>query len=185
MHSFFANLTAELLDKKAGLYYRDFRFIGQKTAHGKKILWSRGNGWAFGGLARILEYLPQSDPHRREYLRIYRRMASELVKRQQPDGLWRANLDDPLDSTTPETSGSGFFCYGLAWGVNTGVLPRSRYLPAVQKAWAALSADVDSEGKVLWGQPVGDHPVVVKQDDTHEFVTGTFLLAASEVYKLR
>src|SRR5205823_2081177 len=109
MHAFFANLSAELLDKKAGLYYRDFRFVGQKTSHGKKILWSRGNGWAFGGLARMLEYFPQSDPHWREYLRAFRRMASELVKRQAADGLWRANLDDPLDSTTPETSGTGFF----------------------------------------------------------------------------
>jgi hypothetical protein len=38
---------------------------------------------------------------------------------------------------------------------------------------------------VQWGQDVGDRPVLVKKEDSHEYVTGTFLLAASEVYKLK
>ena len=111
-------------------------------------------------------------------------MASELVKRQGTDGFWRPNLDDPQDVPLPETSGTGFFCYGLAWGINHGVLARSRYLPAVRKAWTALSGSVTPEGKVGWGQPVGERPVEVKQEQTHEYVTGTFLLAASEIFKL-
>jgi len=55
---------------------------GQVSPNGKKIFWSRGNGWVFAGIARILEYLPKRDPQRGEYIAIFRRMAAELVKRQ-------------------------------------------------------------------------------------------------------
>ena len=185
MHEFFDDVTAELLDKDAGLYYRDDRFIGQRTPNGKKVFWARGNGWAFAGMARILEYLPANDPRRPHYVEIYRRLASELVKRQSADGLWRTNLDDPEMLPDPETSGSGFFCYGLAWGINHGVLERKEYFAPAVKAFRGLLQSVSPEGKVQWGQPVGDQPRAVKRESTHEYVTGTFLLAASEVYKLK
>ena len=184
LQSFFDDVTSELLDKDAGLYYRDARFIGQNTANGKKIFWSRGNGWVFAGIARTLEYLPEDDPRRPGYLRIFRRMASELIKRQGADGLWRQNLDDPETVPTPETSGTGFFCFGLAWGINHRVLERAVCLPAVKNAWAGLCRNVSPEGQVLWGQQVSDQPNAVKRESTHEYVTGAFLLAGSQVYTL-
>jgi rhamnogalacturonyl hydrolase YesR len=184
MQAFFDDVTGELLEKDSGLYYRDGRFIGQKTANGKKILWSRGNGWIFAGIARILEYLPEDHPSRPEYVRIFRRMASELVKRQSADGLWRPNLDDPESVPEPETTGSGFFCYGLGWGVHHGILDPATYLPAVIRAWAGLSRNVSPEGRVLRGQQVDAEPSAVKQDSTPEFATGTFLLAGSQAYAL-
>jgi rhamnogalacturonyl hydrolase YesR len=111
-------------------------------------------------------------------------MAAAIVERQQHDGFWRANLDDPEEFPTPETSGTGFFCYGLAWGIRSGVLARDAYLPSVTKAWRALAATVSPEGKVQWGQNVGDRPEAVKKSDTREYVTGTFLLAGSEMLHL-
>lgn len=184
MDGFFSELTAELLDKETGLYFRDHRFIGRTTARGRKVLWSRGNGWAFAGIARILEYMPANDPRRARYVEIFRRMASELVRRQGSDGFWRPNLDDAEDAKSPETSGSAFFCFGLAWGINHGVLGRSEFLPAVTKSWAALETSITPEGRVRWGQLVGDKPVTVGEADTHEYVTGTVLLAASEIYRM-
>ena len=184
MNAFFDDVTAQLLDKEVGLYYRDPRFIGQRTANGKKILWSRGNGWVFAGIARVLEYLPQNDPSRQHYIEIFRKMAAELVKRQGSDGMWRVNLDDPDQFPNPETSGTGFFCFGLAWGVNHGILNRAEYLPAVTNTWNSLSKSVDADGKVLWGQQVDGEPHLVARDSTHEYVTGAFLLAGSEVYKM-
>jgi len=184
MNAFFDDVTGQLLDKESGLYYRDPSFIGQRTANGKKILWSRGNGWAFAGIARVLEYLPQHHPSRQHYLAIFRRQAAELIKRQGADGLWRVNLDDPEQFPNPGTSGTGFFCFGLAWGINHGVLNRQEYLPAVEKAWAGLTLSLSPEGKVLWGQQVDGKPHAVARESTHEYVTGTFLLSGSEVYKL-
>jgi len=184
MHAFFEDVTGELFDKQDDLYYRDNRFIGQKTPNGGKVLWSRGNGWAFAGIARLLDHLPKRDSKRDRYLDVFRRMAAALAKRQGADGLWRPNLDDAEAVPVPETSGTGFFCFGLAWGINHGVLDRSKYLPVVRKAWSGLAGSVSPDGKVLWGQQVDGQPNPVKRDSSHEYVTGTFLLAGSEISKL-
>jgi uncharacterized protein affecting Mg2+/Co2+ transport len=63
-------------------------------------------------------------------------------------------------------------------------LDKNEYLPIVEKAWKSVCDAVSEEGKVQWGQKVGDRPVMLSADDSHEYVSGTFLLAASEVYKL-
>jgi rhamnogalacturonyl hydrolase YesR len=184
MHAFFWDVADELYDKDDHLFYRDNRFIGKQTAAGKKVLWSRGNGWVLGGLARILEYLPETDPQRPRYVKLFQELSAAIASRQGDDGLWRPNLADSADQPMPETSGTGFFCYGLAWGVNHGLLDRATYLPVIQKAWGGLVSSLTPEGKVQWGQQVDSRPNALKQESTHEYVTGTFLLAASEVYKL-
>ena len=184
MHDFFWRVTGTLFDKDAGLYYRDASYIGKRTANGGKILWSRGNGWVFAGIAHVLDYLPQDDPQRPRYVELMKTMAAALAKVQGRDGLWRPNLGDPAELPMPESSGTGFFCFGLAWGINHGVLDRATYLPIAKKAWAGLCRSVSPEGKILWGQQVDAAPHAVKQESTHEYVTGTFLLAGSEMLKL-
>jgi len=184
MRAFFDDVSGTLWDKDAGLYYRDPTYIDKRTARGRKIFWSRGNGWAFAGIVRILEYLPRNDPERKQLVSIYKRMAAELIKRQSPDGFWRANLDDPDDVPNPESSGTGFFCFGLAWGINHNMLSEKTYLPAVKSAYAALAGAVGPDGRVEWGQQVDARPNPVNQQSTHEYVTGAFLLASGEVYKL-
>jgi rhamnogalacturonyl hydrolase YesR len=184
-HDFFWDVQAELFDKDDGLFYRDKRFIGQQTKNGKKVFWSRGNGWVLGGIVRILEYLPEDDPQRPRYVELLKTMAAAIAKRQGADGLWRPNLADPDDAPMPESSGTGFFCYGIAWGINHGLLDRATYEPIVRKAWAGLVKSVSADGQVQWGQPVGDRPVSLQQSQTHEYVTGTFLLAGSEMLKLK
>lgn len=184
MHAFFWDVQAELFDKDDGLFYRDKRFIGQKTKNGKKVFWSRGNGWVIGGIVRILEYLPENDPQRARYIELFKTLAASIAKCQGSDGLWRPNLGDADEFAVPETSGTGFFCYAMAWGINHGFLDRDTYLPVVCKAWDGLVKSVSAEGKVQWGQPVGDRPRPVQEELTHEYVTGTFLLAGSEMFKL-
>ena len=185
MNAFFWDVHGELFDADAGLFYRDKRFIGQKTVHDKKILWSRGNGWAFASLPRILTYLPPQDESRVRYETLFKQMARSLAQTQGADGLWRPNLGDADEFPMPETSGTGFFCYGLAWGIRNGLLERGQYLPTVKNAWTGLVGRVSTDGKVQWGQRVGDRPVAVTPESTHEYVTGTFLLAGSEMYKLQ
>jgi len=83
-----------------------------------------------------------------------------------------------------ETSGTSFFIYGIAYGINNGILDKKEYLPVVKKAWKSVTDEISKKGKVQWGQLVGDQPVNLSKDDSHEYVTGTFLLAASEMYKM-
>jgi unsaturated rhamnogalacturonyl hydrolase len=184
MNAFWDDLCGEILDEKAGLFYRDRRFIGKKTDAGKKIFWSRGNGWVIGGLARVLENLPHDDPERGKFVKLFKTMAAAIARCQGDDGLWRANLADPSQFPGPESSGTGFFIYGIGWGIRNGLLDKATYLPVLRKGWTGLTNCLSPEGKVLYGQPVGDRPAEAKRESSHEFVTGAFLLAAAEIYRL-
>lgn len=173
-----------LYDPQEHLFYRDSRYIPMREANGKKIFWSRGNGWVMGGLVRVLEYLPLAHPARPRFEQQFKEMAAKVIQVQQPDGLWRASLLDPEAYPMKETSGSGFYCYALAWGINRGYLDRAEYLPAVQRAWKALSDCVNADGKVTHVQPIGDTPKTFDPELTEVYGVGAFLLAGSEVYRL-
>ena len=113
-------------------------------------------------------------------------MAARILALQQGDGLWRASLLDPESYPGGEVSGSGFYCYALAWGINNGLLDRQTYQPAVQKAWRALTQCVDNNGRVGWVQPIGADPRKNFNAESWEvYGTGAFLLAGSEVIKLK
>jgi unsaturated rhamnogalacturonyl hydrolase len=174
--------TAFLYDKQNHLYFRDSRFITQRDAAGREIFWSRGNGWVFAGLARILSDLPEDYPSRPRYEALFKQMAAKLLTLQGSRGYWPVSLLEPQQ--TPETSGTGFFVYALAWGVNHGVLPAPEYRRSVERGWHALTAGVGSDGKLGWVQPVGAAPDQVSPDDTQLYGVGAFLLAASEVSRL-
>jgi rhamnogalacturonyl hydrolase YesR len=212
MESFFWDVYGKLFSTEDSLFYRDERFIQGYTGHignyfiipdsikrvearrsyvyqitpnGKKVLWSRGNGWAFAGISRILKYFPKNHASYDRYLTLYRKIAYSLKKRQRENGYWPMNLDDPDDYPYPETSGTSFFTYGLLMGINEGWLLPKDFLPVVERSWAALCNSIGEDGKVRWGQPVGASPYLIYESDSHEFVTGMFLLAASEMYKLK
>ena len=63
-----------------------------------------------------------------------------------------------LTSINGSTSGSSFFTYALAWGLNHGLLDRAEVEPAVRKAWTALVACVTPDGKLTHVQPIGADP---------------------------
>ncbi|HTB83012.1 MAG TPA: glycoside hydrolase family 88 protein [Candidatus Sulfotelmatobacter sp.] len=173
-----------LYDKDEHLFFRDSTYFKKTEANGKKVFWSRGNGWVMGGLVRVLQYLPMNHPDRPRFEQQFADMAAAVLKCQQPDGLWRASLLDPDSYPLKETSGSGFYTYALAWGVNQGLLDRTQYEPAVRKAWAALVGCVDTDGKLTHVQPVGADPKKFDESGTEVYGTGAFLLAGSEVYRM-
>jgi len=176
--------TDYLYDKDEHLYYRDSRYFDKREANGKKVFWSRGNGWVFGGLARVLEEMPEDYPDRAKYVTLYQEMAAKIVAIQPEEGLWHSSLLDPVAYPTKEASGSGFYCYGLAWGINHGLLDEKVYLPAVIKAWNGLVSCVHPDGKLGYVQPIGADPRHVTADQTEIYGVGSFLLAGSEVYKI-
>lgn len=184
MDAFYQDVAKEIWEPREQMFFRDARFLDQRTANGKRVVWSRGAGWVHSGLARLLEILPADDPLRDAYADRFKRLSATIAASQPEDGLWRPNLADPLQFPMPETSGTAFFCSGLAWGVRAGLLDRPTYEPVVRKAWAALAAQVSDEGKVRFGQTVGDRPAAVDREDSHEYVTGAFLLAGSAMIRL-
>jgi unsaturated rhamnogalacturonyl hydrolase len=190
--SLFKQTTDLLYSKEEHLYFRDASYLinekgeGKREKNGKVIFWSRGNGWVMGGLVRVLEELPKNYSNRNYYLAIYKEMAEKIISLQQADGLWRASLLDPGAYPGGEGSGSGFFCYALAWGINKGILDKEKYLPAVKMAWQGLNTLVSPEGRVGWVQPIGADPQKNFSAESWEvYGAGAYLLAGSEVIKLK
>ena len=189
---FFQETYDHLYDKEEKLFARDATFLinekgeGKREANGKKIFWSRGNGWVVAGLVRLIKELPKNHPKRDFYVTLYKQMMERIVSLQQTDGLWRASLLDPESYPGGEGSGSGFHTYALAWGINNKVLDKNKYLPALKRAWTGLNTLVLPEGRVGWVQPIGADPRRNFNAESWEvYGTGAFLLAGSEVIKIK
>lgn len=181
-----------LYDKEEHLFARDLGYVikgdasDRREANGKKIFWSRGNGWVMGGLVLVLSELPKDYAERPFYEKLYKEMAEKIVSLQQEDGLWRASLLDPESYPGGEASGSGFYTYALAWGINNGLLSKDKYLPVVQKAWKGMNTLIQPDGHIGWCQPIGADPRMNFTAESWEvYGTGAFLLAGSEVIKLK
>jgi unsaturated rhamnogalacturonyl hydrolase len=171
-----------LYDKDEHLYFRDSRYFKQKEANGQKVFWSRGNGWVMGGLVRVLEMMPADYPTRSAYETQFKQMAEKVASLQQPDGLWHASLLDPASYPLKETSGSGFYVFALAWGINQGLLDPAKFGPVVHKGWDALEGCVTPEGKLGYTQQVGADPKSFKPGDYEVYGAGAFILAGKQMY---
>jgi unsaturated rhamnogalacturonyl hydrolase len=184
MYIEFKATTDYLYDKEEDLYYRDSNYFTKKEANGAKVFWGRGNGWVFAGLPIIIRELPSKYEHRDYFVNIYKEMAAKLLSLQSPDGFWHASLLDPGSYPNPEMSATAFFVYGMAWGVNNGVLERAKYLPAIIKGWKSMVSSVWPDGKVGFIQPIGADPKSVTRDMTEVYGVGGFLMAGAEITRL-
>ena len=174
------------------LWWRDADFDPPyREPNGEDCYWSRGDGWVFTALARVLDVLPEDAPHRDEYITTFKEMAEALLAVQRTDGFWNVSLHDPNNFGGKELTGTGFFTYGMAWGINNGLLSEEEYKPAVINAWNGMANDalhpngflgyVQGTGK----EPSSSQPVTYTSVPNFEdFGLGAFLLAGCEVYKL-
>lgn len=184
MNAMWWDTTDYLYDTEEHLFFRDKRFFSKLEKNGKKVFWSRGNGWVLAGLCRVLQYMPENYSYRNKYVSLFKQMSTKVASLQQEDGFWRSSLLDPDSYPAGESSGTGFFTYALAWGLNQGLLSQERYLSVVQKGWLAMTAAVEDSGKFGWVQQVGDQPEQIKKENSETFGAGSFLLAGCEVTRL-
>lgn len=186
------SLAGGLFNKKEGLWWRDADFVHPyKEPNGKNCYWSRGNGWVVSALARVLQELPQDDPHRGVYINDFKTMVDAAVKCQREDGFWNVSLHDESNFGGKETTGTALFVYSMAWGVNNGILDRDKYLPYITKGWNAIMDEVvHPNGYIGYVQGTGKEPkdgqpvAYDSKPDFDDFGTGCVLLAGSEIYKL-
>lgn len=169
-----------LYSKSDRLFFRDTRYINMREENGEKVFWGRGNGWVTGGLAIIIDHLPEDYPSRDFYITLFREMMEKIALLQDKQGFWHPSLLDTVAYPMPESSASGFFTYSLFWGINRGYLDKEKYLPIAIKGWKALQSIVHEDGKVGFVQAIGADPKKVGFDDTEVYGTGAFLLAATE-----
>ena len=129
-----------LFKSDAGLYlHAIYPNLPQKIP-----FWSRGNGWAIWATTEVLLHTPKNDRNYKAVLEIYRKHIDGLIKAQDADGYWHNILD--MHETVREASGAAMFTMAMARGINNGWLDRKKYLPALEKSWAALLTFVSDDG---------------------------------------
>jgi rhamnogalacturonyl hydrolase YesR len=192
MHEMFSYTKLRFYNPEEHLWWRDKDFVPPyKEPNGENCYWSRGNGWVVSALVRSLDFLPKNGNYRKEYEAIMKDMFEALVPLQRSDGFWNVSLKDPAHFGGKELTGTALFIYGMAWGINEGLISKKDYLPVVEKAWNALITESLHPNGFLGyvqgtskepkdGQPVG-YDIV---PDYEDFGLGCFLLAGSEMYKL-
>lgn len=184
MNNWWWQTIDDLYDAEYKLVYRDIRFKTMKSPNGKPLFWGRGNGWVIAGLARVLNAMPQDYPDRSKYIKLLKELSEGIKNTQQPDGFWRSNLLDPEAFPVGETSGTVMFCYGLAWGVNQGILSKAEYIPIIKRAWKAIVSAIDENGRLGFVQSGGDRPHPTTYSQTEFYAVGGLMYAGAEIIKL-
>lgn len=179
-----------LFNRAEGFWWRDSVYKAPyKEPDGKNCYWSRGNGWVYAALVRVMKTLNPSDPYYKELEGDFITMSRALVKIQRADGYWNASLVS-TNYAGPEMTGTGLFLYGMAWGIRTGILPEKEYRTACDKAWKALANCVHDNGFLGYNQGTGADPstgqpvTFTSVPDFEDYGTGCWLLGMVEYYKL-
>jgi unsaturated rhamnogalacturonyl hydrolase len=176
--------TKSLYDRNHHLYFRDARYLTRKEQNGQPIFWSRGNGWVMGALVKVLQTMPATDPRRPEFVQQFRDMAAEVASIQGEDSLWRSGLLDPDSYPLPEISGSAFFTYAIAYGINEHILARDKYLPVIERSWSGMLSHIYADGRLGSIQPIDGQPGIFRPSASYVYGVGGFLLAGAELEKL-
>lgn len=183
-------LAGGLFNKTEGLWWRDKNYKAPyKEPDGKNCYWSRGNGWVYGALVRVMQNLSPKDRYYKELKADFVKMSEALLKVQRPDGFWNASLVS-TNYEGPEVTGTSLFLYGMSWGINHGVLNAKKYRAACDSAWKAMAGSVHADGFLGWNQGTGADPstgqpvTYTSVPDFEDYGTGCFLLGAAEYYRL-
>ena len=188
-----------LFNEDTGLWYRDYQFdppYKDKVETDKDCYWSRGNGWVYMALARVMQFTPATEAHRADYEADFRAMSRALLDCQRADGSWSVSLAAPSNygaagSEGPEMTGTSLFVGGMAYGIRTGLLDSAAYMPAVERGWEAMRRAVHpATGFVGYMQGTGSKPedggpiTYDSTPDFEDFGIGCWLWGAAEVHAL-
>lgn len=173
-----------LFNISEGLWWRDSTFKApHKEPDGKNCYWSRGNGWVYAALVRVMETISPDDPYYLELQKDFTLMTHAIVKCQREDGFWNASLVS-TNYAGPEMTGTALFLYGLSWGISNGILDAQEYRPICDKAWKAIASCVYPNGFLGYNQGTGSGPqagqpvTFTSIPDFEDYGTGCWLLGA-------
>jgi unsaturated rhamnogalacturonyl hydrolase len=172
-----------LQDEKTGLIYHMYDW---QTGTHSEGFWGRGDGWVLMSLADTMEAMPRSHPKFKELSGIAQKLVRGLESTQDQDGMWHTILND--SASYPESSATAMFTYGTLKLVRLKVLPVT-YKDRVLKAWRTINETYLKDG-VVTGVSAGTSPKGAEAYSkiavgTQTWGTGAYLLAASEVARLK
>lgn len=151
-------------NEKTGLLYHGWdeskyqKWANKKDGKSPEF-WSRAMGWYAMGIVDVLDYFPENHSNRKELINILNRLATALVKYQDPtSGVWWQVTDKGgQKGNYLESSGTAMFLFSMAKGVRMGYLPES-YLPAIKKGYDGMIktfVETDAEGMTHFTKTVG------------------------------
>ncbi|HUI92797.1 MAG TPA: glycoside hydrolase family 88 protein [Chitinivibrionales bacterium] len=192
LNRYWWSVAGYLYDTTYHFYYRDDSFFptSQKCPNGKPMFWSCGEAWVIGGLARILNNMPLTYANRPGFEKQFKDMCAAIKAEQGNNntaytGLWTTSMLDHPDYPYPESSGSAFFCFAMAWGVRNKLLDSAAYTPAINAAWRDLVKNIGADGRLLRCQHVDWMPRADLSGDINNSSPegeGAFLQAGYELY---
>ena len=181
-----------LFNTANGFWWRDKDYVPPyKEADGKDCYWSRGDGWVYAALVRVMDVIGKKDKYYKELKRDFVMMSKAFASCQREDGFWNVSLVSPVTYGGKEATGTSLFLYGMAWGMRNGILKEKEYRHIADKAWTALATEsVHADGFLGWVQGTGKDPsagqpvAYTSVPDFEDYGTGCFLMGATEYYKL-
>ncbi len=179
-----------LFNANDGLWWRDADFNPPyQEFDGQPCYWSRGNGWVYAALVRVMQVIGPKHKYYKELRKDYLLMSQALKKYQREDGFWNVSLCSPTTFGGPESTGTALFLYGMSWGLENKLLREADYATACEKAWQALDGCVKNDGRIAYMQGTGKEPkdgqpvTETSLPDFDDYGTGCYLLGAMAYYK--
>ena len=84
------------------LYFRDATFLQKTEANGKKLFWSRGNGWVLAGLGDDPQRTPRRRSLRPKYETQFKEMATKIASLQGPTASGAPACSTPQPTSCPK-----------------------------------------------------------------------------------
>ena len=181
-----------LFNTAEGLWWRDADYVPPyKESDGQNCYWSRGSGWVYAALVRVMSDIGPKDKYYKRLKKDFILMSEALLKCQREDGLWNPSLVSPVTYGGKELTGTALFLYGMSWGITHKILKAKNYQGACDRAWNAMVRDcLHPDGFLGYVQGTGKDPsagqpvTYTKVPDFEDYGLGCFLLGAAEYYKL-
>ncbi|MBR5656271.1 MAG: glycoside hydrolase family 88 protein [Prevotella sp.] len=180
-----------LFNKETGFWWRDKDFVPPyQEKDGQPCYWSRGDGWVYAALVRVMQTIGKKDKYYKELKKDFVSMSQAFASCQREDGFWNCSLVSPTTFGGKETTGTSLFLYGMSWGLRNGLLKKKQFQPIVDRAWKALQTEsVHADGFLGYVQGTGKEPkdsqpvTYSRVPDFEDFGLGCFLLGATEYYR--
>jgi unsaturated rhamnogalacturonyl hydrolase len=148
-------------DPELGLYQH---YWLEKTRRAYIRGWGRGQGWALLGLLDVVAHAAPTTPRHDEVVRKSRDLAEAMLRWQLPDGNWWAMVHEP--DSGPESSTAAFMACAFYRGIRLGVLPAGTFREPADRAFAAMSANLDADGN-LQGVSAAVYAALVQEHYWH------------------
>ena len=181
----YAKETRGYYDTEEHLWYRDMKYTPDKmlSKNGKKVFWSRGNGWVYAGLIQTMEVIGKESEYYDGYKKTFLEMTDAIMKCRGKDGFWRTNLADYDEYPMIETSGTLLFIHSILKAVRYGVLDES-YIKIFEESFKAINEKaIFEDGTLGYVQGVAQSPGEVCKNGTREYAVGYYLMTCAEWIK--